>query len=91
MLTSVKAHLPGRTREQRKTAFNALKLSMELTEKVLDGFPLYGPKAAIGSLLKVIEVAQVSWIPPSETSCLNITHVRNIVRMQRPFSNWLNM
>jgi hypothetical protein len=45
--------------ERVKTARNALILSLELAEKSLDSFPVYGPKAALSALLKVIEVAKV--------------------------------
>jgi hypothetical protein len=55
----LKVHIPGTPREEFKTAQNALLLSLRLAETVLDGVPVYGPKAAIGTLLRIVEAVQV--------------------------------
>jgi hypothetical protein len=83
MSTWLKAHTPA-SRENRKTARNAFKLSLELAEKALDGFPLYGPKAAIGSALKIMEVAQVRRNLPLRRMNLTVPNPRNMPRMPKP-------
>jgi hypothetical protein len=55
----LKNHIPGGSRDNFKTAQNTLKLALEVAREGLDGFPVYGPKAAIGAILRVVEVAQV--------------------------------
>jgi hypothetical protein len=44
-----------------KTAQNALLLTLKLAEMTLDGLPVYGPKAAIGTLLRIVEAVQVRY------------------------------
>jgi hypothetical protein len=62
MLTRLKARLHKSAREELKTARNGLVLSLQLAGTALDAFPVYGPKAAIGAILKIVEVAQVGSI-----------------------------
>jgi hypothetical protein len=57
----LKVHVPGTSREELKTAQNALLLTLKLAETTLDGLPVYGPKAAIGTLLRIVEAVQVRY------------------------------
>ena len=44
---------------QLGTAKAALKRALEVTEKILDGFPIPGAKGTIAALLQIVEEAQV--------------------------------
>ena len=44
-----------------ETAKSALKLSLLIVEKALDGLPIPGAKGTIGGLLEVIKGLEVSW------------------------------
>ena len=46
-------------REHLRTAKAALIRSLEITEKLLDGFPIPGAKGTIGAVLHIIDDAEV--------------------------------
>ena len=46
-------------REHLRTAKAALIRTLEITEKLLDGFPIPGAKGAIGAVLQIIDDAEV--------------------------------
>ena len=46
-------------KEHLSTARAALKRALEVTEKLLDGFPIPGAKGTIGAVLQIINEAEV--------------------------------
>ena len=47
------------TKEHLRTAKLALIRALEITEKLLDGFPIPGAKGTIGAVLQIINDAEV--------------------------------
>lgn len=46
-------------KEQLGTAKAALMRALEISEKLLDGFPIPGAKGTIGAVLQIINAAEV--------------------------------